>query len=140
MDNTLKEIQTIVSEGLGNLSFFEIDQDLPFQIKRIYYIYNVPTNHKRGMHAHKKLKQVLWCPFGEIEVVLDNGETKTSYILDSPSKVLIIIKGYWREIFWKMKNSVLCVGASEYYDENDYIRDYNIFKKLAKERFWDNEN
>ena len=59
---------------MGSLSFFEVEKDIPFEIKRIYYIYEVPAEEKRGMHAHKALEQVLWCPYGSIEIVLDNGK------------------------------------------------------------------
>lgn len=123
----------------GYLSFFETNKDIPFEIKRIYYIYDVPLGKKRGMHAHKTLCQVLWCPYGEIEVVLDNGKEKASYLLDSPEKILLILKGYWREMKWRKEGSVLCVAASDYYNESDYIRNYDDFIKMVKEGFW-NEN
>jgi dTDP-4-dehydrorhamnose 3,5-epimerase-like enzyme len=140
MKNTLIKIKTSGNKSIGYLSFFESNKDIPFEIKRIYYIYHVPLGIKRGMHAHKKLHQVLWCPFGEIEIELDNGKKKNKYLLNSPEKALLVLKGYWHNMIWKKENSVLCVAASDYYNEKDYIRDYDEFLKLVKEGFWDNEN
>lgn len=124
----------------GYLSFFEENKDVPFEIKRIYYIYSAPLGIKRGNHAHKRLSQLLWCPHGKVEVILDNGIDKHSYILDSPQKALIIPKGYWRDMIWKKKDSVLCVAASDFYSEDDYIRNYNEFVKYVESGYWKDEN
>ena len=144
----MKKIQNIVKDknthnlskkgdvNIGFLSFFESQKDIPFEIKRIYYIYQVPKGTKRGMHAHKKLEQILWCPYGTIEIVLYDGEKKAKHLLDSPEKTLYVRKGLWRDMYWKKNNSVLCVAASEYYDENDYIRDYDDFIKMVKDGYW----
>ncbi len=121
---------------IGYLTFFESNKDIPFDIKRIYFTYEVPYGIKRGMHAHKRLQQLLWCTYGKIEIILDDGNTKKSYILDSPNLGLLIPNGIWRDIVWKKEGSVLCVAASDYYDENDYIRDYDEFLKLVKEGYW----
>lgn len=134
------EINSVETPGKGYLSFFEANKDIPFEIKRIYYIYDVPTNIKRGMHAHKKLQQILWCPYGEIEIILDNGKAKDYYLLNSPEKGLFIENGIWREMIWKKERSVLCVAASNYYREDDYIRDYNEFLRYVKEGYWDDED
>jgi dTDP-4-dehydrorhamnose 3,5-epimerase-like enzyme len=131
--NNLIQIRSVGNGENGYLAFFESQQDITFVVKRIYYIYKVPINAKRGMHAHKKLKQIFWCPYGKIEVILDDGEQKRSYLLDEPEKALILSKCYWRDIYWRKKGSVLCVAASDYYDEADYIRDYNEFLKFTKE-------
>ncbi len=131
-------ISTKINET-GILSFFESQKDIPFDIKRIYYITNVKKNDIRGHHAHKQLKQLLFCPYGEIEIMLDNGYKKENILLDNPSKGLIIESGIWREMEWLIDNSVLCVAASEYYDENDYIRNYDEFKRLVEGGYW-NEN
>lgn len=138
--NFLISISTHSNDKLGELSFFESNKDIPFDFKRIYYIYNVPKETKRGYHAHKKLKQVLWCPYGSIEVLLDDGNEKKIYILDSPEKALLVLEGYWREMKWQKKDSVLCVAASDFYDENDYIRDYDEFIGYSKRGDWNNEN
>lgn len=116
----------------GFLSFFEAKKDIPFEIKRIYYTYDVPLNSKRGMHAHKNLQQILWCPYGEIEVVVDCGTEKNSFLLDTPEKALYLPAAIWRDMFWKRENSVLCVAASDYYSEDDYIRDYEEFLKYVR--------
>ena len=126
METKIIKIKKIISD-CGILSIFESNRDIPFEIKRIYYTYNAPLGTKRGMHAHKKLKQILFCPYGKIEVILDNGTEKKNVILDDPSKGLIIRGGIWRDLVWLKENSVLVVAASDYYDAYDYIRDYNEF-------------
>ena len=128
------------TEEEGYLSFFESKKDIPFDIKRIYYTYDVPVDTKRGMHAHKNLQQILWCPYGSIEIVLDDGVKKEGYLLDSPEKALIVGNGVWRDMYWRKEGSVLCVAASEYYSEDDYIRDYDTFLKYVKEGYWEDEN
>ncbi len=136
----LIESKTVNNKDFGNLSFLESNKDIPFDIKRIYYIYEVPLGTKRGMHAHKDLKQVLWCPYGEIDIVLDNGIEKKKYTLNEPNKLILVGSGVWRDMYWKKEGAVLCVAASDYYDESDYIRDYDEFIKLVKEGYWNNEN
>lgn len=131
----LINIKTNGKSGSGMLSFFESKKDIPFDVKRIYYISNVKDGVKRGFHAHKKLGQLLFCPYGEILMILDDGRTKEEILLDSPSKGIVIYdKIIWREMIWIKTNSVLCVAASDYYDESDYIRDYNEFKKRSNYR------
>ena len=132
MNYSLISIKTIDSGYAGKLSFFEEKRDIPFEIKRIYYIHGVPNDSKRGAHAHIALKQLLFCPFGKIEILLDDGTEKASIILDDPSKGLVIGPGLWRDMRWHQADSVLCVAASEYYDEKDYIRDYDAFLNYVK--------
>lgn len=127
MEINMIQIKTVVHPMEGTLSVFEGERDIPFAIKRIYYIYQVPQGIQRGGHAHKKLRQVLWCPFGSISIRLDNGFEKAEVLLDDPSKGLIVEHDMWREMLWKEEHAVLCVAASEYYEEEDYIRDYNAF-------------
>ena len=103
-------------------------------------MYDVPENTKRGMHAHRNLQQILWCPYGIIELLLDDGINKKSYFLDSPEKGLFIGNGIWREMYWRKEGSILCVAASEYYSEDDYIRDYDTFLKYERKGYWKNEN
>lgn len=140
MENLNFAVKTNGSKELGYLSFFEANKDIPFEIKRIYYTYDVPVGTKRGMHAHKSLNQILWCPYGIIEVVLDDGTKKKSYILDSPEKALLVGNGIWHDMYWKKEESVLCVAASDYYNENDYIRDYDEFLKYVEEGYWKDES
>lgn len=132
------DIKTMCDPQLGSLSVFEGEKDsaVPFLFKRIYYIYGVPEQGQRGCHAHKKLQQILFCPYGEIAIQLDDGNEKQEVILDSPNKGLFIGSGIWREMKWLKKNSVLCVAASDYYDESDYIRQYEDFIALKKEGYW----
>lgn len=122
-------INTIKTAKDGQLSFFESNRDIPFEIKRIYYITDVNMNGTRGAHAHKKLHQLLFCPYGSITIQLSNGKVKEEIVLDTPDKGLIIHPGLWRDMLWNKEKSVLCVAASLYYDENDYIRDYEEYMK-----------
>lgn len=140
MVNNLINVKKLGSCEKGYLSFFESEKDIPFEVKRIYYIYKAPVKIQRGMHAHKNLNQVLWCPHGLIEVVLDNGENKKTYVLDSPDKLLLVGSGIWRDMYWKKEGSVLCVAASDYYNEDDYIRDYDEFLRYVRKGYWNNEN
>lgn len=123
------KINTVSSVGIGELSFFDDYNDLPFNIKRIYYISKVPEGGLRGFHAHKKLKQLLFCPYGRILLVLENENGRKEIELSDPSIGVIIEKPTWREMRWLQKDSVLCVAASDYYYEKDYIRDYEEFKR-----------
>lgn len=121
-------IKTISTVDSGELSYFEGLNDIPFEIKRIYYISKVPEGTRRGFHAHKNLKQVLFCPYGRIQLVLENKEGREEIELTDPSLGIIIEKPTWREMLWLQKDSVLCVAASDYYDVGDYIRDYDEFR------------
>jgi uncharacterized RmlC-like cupin family protein len=124
------EIPKIISpEGMGSLSFIEKDI-ISFSIKRVYYLYDVPLNGERGGHAHKNLCQVLIALNGSFELLLDDGEKTKKIVLDRPDIGLYIPNGIWREMNKFSKNSVCLVLASEDYDENDYIRNYQEFKKI----------
>lgn len=120
-------IKTIPTVDAGQLSFFESNNDIPFEIKRIYYISKVPEGVRRGFHAHKNLKQLLFCPYGRIQLILDDGTNREEITLSDPSIGVLIEKAIWREMLWVEKNSVLCVAASDYYDTEDYIREYQEF-------------
>lgn len=133
MKTQMINIKTIDSRYAGKLSFFEGTHDVPFEIKRIYYIHGVPNASHRGGHAHIALQQILFCPYGKIEILLDDGYEKVSVVLDDPGRGLLIGPGLWRNMIWHQENSVLCVAASEYYDEKDYIRDYDVFLHYVKE-------
>lgn len=121
-------IKTIPTVDAGELSFFESMHEVPFEIKRIYYISKVPEGTRRGFHAHKKLKQLLFCPYGRIQLVLENKNGREEIELSDPSIGVVIEEPTWREMLWLQKDSVLCVAASEYYEIEDYIRDYSEFK------------
>lgn len=122
-------IKTIPTVGAGELSFFESIHDVPFEFKRMYYISKVPEGTRRGFHAHKKLKQLLFCPYGRIQLILENENGREEIELSDPSIGVVIEKTTWREMLWLQKDSVLCVAASDFYEVEDYIRDYDVFKK-----------
>ena len=126
------KIRTIPTVESGELSFFEAQRDVPFDIKRVYYISKVPEGTRRGFHAHKKLKQLLFCPYGEIQLILDNGCIKEELTLCDPSIAVVIERPVWREMLWIKQGSVLCVAASEEYDSKDYIRNYEEFLDYLK--------
>lgn len=124
-------IKTIPTIDAGELSFFEGTKDIDFDIKRMYYITKVPEGTRRGFHAHKELKQILFCPYGRIQLVLENKMGREEIELSDPSIGVVIDKPTWREMLWLQKDSVLCVGASDYYNPEDYIRSYEEFKEMA---------
>lgn len=125
-------IKTIPTVDAGELSFFEGNHDFPYEVRRMYYISKVPEGVRRGFHAHKKLKQLLFCPYGRIQIILDDGTRREEIELNDPSIGIVIDKPMWREMLWLQKNSVLCVAASEYYQSDDYIRNYNQFLEYIK--------
>lgn len=118
--------------AMGGLTFIEAERDIPFPIRRMYCIFKVAANQHRGFHAHTKNWQLLHCPHGSIDIILDDGEEKETVVLDDPSKGLILHPGLWREMVWNQDDSVLCVAASEYYDPDEYIRDYDTFLNFVK--------
>lgn len=127
-------IKTIPTVGAGELSFFESHHDVPFDIKRIYYISKVPEGSRRGYHAHKNLKQLLYCPYGRIQLILENEQGREEIELSDPSIGVVIERTTWREMLWLQKDSVLCVAASEFYDVDDYIRNYDDFRKVVQNK------
>lgn len=134
MQFKILDIHTRSTRETGILSFFESQHDIPFPIRRIYYIHGVARGMRRGFHAHKRLQQFLFCPYGRVEIMLDDGRQRTAILLDKPNKGLLLEDALWREMLWLEDNSVLCVAASDYYDEDDYIRDYQAFLKYIKEQ------
>lgn len=121
-------IRTVPTVDAGELSFLEATHDVPFEIKRLYYISKVPEGVRRGFHAHKKLKQLLFCPYGRIQLILENRNGREEIELSDPSIGVVIEECTWREMLWLQKDSVLCVAASDYYAAEDYIREYDAFK------------
>ncbi len=121
-----------LSDGRGNLTAIEGGADIPFDIKRVYYITRVQEDVVRGMHSHIKLHQVLICLNGSVKVKVFNGEEYEIHTLDRADIGLYIGPAVWREMHDFSEQSVLMVLASEYYDEKDYIRDYNEYLKQAK--------
>lgn len=116
----------IIAEPRGNLSIIEKDV-IPFEMKRVYYLYDVPAGAERGGHAHKNLKQFLIAISGSFDVILHDGHTQTKITLNRPYEGLLIYPGMWREINNFSSGSVCLAIASEVYDEADYIRDFEDF-------------
>lgn len=122
-----------LGDDRGSLVALESHQSIPFDIKRVYYIFGTQKGVSRGFHAHKQLKQVAVCVTGQCRMVLDNGITREEIWLDSATKGILIEDMVWREMHDFSEDCVLLVLASELYDESDYIRDYTHFKELASD-------
>lgn len=126
----LIEFPTIGSSALGFISVAECNKNVPFEIKRVYWTYFTPNDVQRGGHAHRQLEQVIFAVSGTIEFnVEDEAGNKSVFVLDKPHKGLYIPKRTWRDIKFSHSAVLLCI-ASEIYDEKDYIRDYEVFKKI----------
>lgn len=117
----------------GQLVAIEENKDLPFDVKRVYYIYDTLPGVRRGFHAHRNLQQILLCVNGTCKIHLDNGHDTAEVVLDKPNEGLYIANDMWREMYDFTPGTVLLVLASEYYDEADYIRNYDDFIKMVKE-------
>lgn len=131
----MKNCYDMSFKGIGNkevgfLLPVEQNCDVPFTIKRIYYLYDVPLNIRRGYHAHKKLEQVLICLKGKVKIQVYDGNVEKVIVLDKPTKGLYIGPFVWREMF-DFEDAVLLVIASDFYSESDYIRDYKQFLILS---------
>ena len=131
-DCTIIELDKHHSDRKGNISVVQNGETVPFDVKRIYYIYDVPGGESRGAHAHKDLSQLLVAASGSFRVTLDDGNVKRSFLLNRPYQGLYVVPGIWRDLDDFSSGAVCMVLASEVYQEDDYIRDYNeflIFKK-----------
>ena len=117
------------SDNRGYLSVVEGEIDIPFEIKRIYYLYMVPEA-SRGAHAHKQLQQLMIATSGSVHVTLDDGSNKKTFVLDKPWKGLLVAPGLWRTLDDFSGGAVCMVLASARYENEDYIRDYNDFLKF----------
>ena len=117
----------------GQLVAIEAMKDLPFEVKRVYYIYDTLPGVRRGFHAHKNLQQILLCVNGSCKIHLDDGQDTAEVVLDKPNEGLYISNNMWREMYDFVPGTVLLVLASEYYDEADYIRNYDAFIKMVRE-------
>ena len=116
----------------GNLTFIENSRHIPFDIKRIFYLYDVPGGETRAGHAHKKLDQFIIALSGSFDVILDDGLAKKTFILNRPNYGLYIPSMIWRELNNFSSGSVCLVLASEYYNEDNYIRDYDKYLRVVK--------
>ena len=113
----------------GSLVALECEQDIPFKVRRVYYIYGTQPGVPRGFHAHRKLKQILIAVSGSVTIDCEYLTKKEKFILDSPEQALLIEGLVWHEMHNFSENCVLLVLASEHYCEEDYIRNYDDFKK-----------
>lgn len=117
----------------GNISVIENTKTIPFEVERVYYLYDVPGGESRGGHAHKGLRQLIIAASGSFDVTLDDGNVKRTFTLNRPYQGLLVVPGIWRELNNFSSGSVCLVLASMKYDEDDYIREYNKFINLKNE-------
>jgi hypothetical protein len=121
-----------VEDRRGNLTFIEENRQIPFVIKRVYYLYDVPGGESRGGHAHKGLQQFIVAASGSFDVILDDGFERKRFHLNRSYYGLWVCPMIWRELDNFSSGSVCLVLVSELYDEADYIRDYDMFQKLQR--------
>ena len=114
----------------GKLTPIELDRDIPFRVKRMFYVYGVQNQNDRGKHSHLKTKQILIALSGKITVLCDDGKNIKNNVLDSPEKALYIPELIWDEQIYENENSVLLVLANTHYNVKDYIENYSDFKKI----------
>ena len=131
--STIKDCKVLplmkIHNRAGNITIIEGNKDVPFNIKRIYYLYDIPGGEERGGHAHKELFQLIVAASGAFDVVLDDGQNKKIVTLNRPDFGLIIVPGIWRELINFSSGAICLVLSSEIYSEADYIREYDDFNK-----------
>jgi hypothetical protein len=131
--NNLDEIELLdiptINDARGNLAVIEKDI-LPYPIKRVYYLFDVPSDSFRGGHAHKEQLEFLIALSGSFTVTLDDGQSKKSFLLNKPNKGLLLPTGIWRELEDFSSGAICLVLSSDEFEEDDYIRDYRSFKNL----------
>lgn len=133
-DCTVIELDRHHSDRKGNISVVENGRDVPFNVKRTYYLYDVPGGESRGGHAHKELRQLIIAASGSFTVTLDDGHVKRTFTLNRPYQGLYVVPGIWRTLDDFSSGAVCLVLASEKYDAADYIRDYNEFLEYKNGR------
>lgn len=131
MDYKLIEMD-VFGDSRGKLVSLESNKNIPFEIKRVYYIFDTLPEQKRGKHAHKTLEQIVVAMDGACEFILDNGTKKESIWLNRPDIGLYIGKNIWREMKNFSYGCKLMILASEYYDEKEYIKDYTTFLDMVR--------
>ncbi len=124
----------VIQDERGKLIALEGQKEIPFDVKRIYYIFDTSPNAERGFHAHKKLQQVAVCIHGSCTFVLDNGKNRSEVIMNTKDRGLYIEGIIWREMKDFSKDAVVIVFADEVYDESDYIKDYQSFISYVSRR------
>jgi dTDP-4-dehydrorhamnose 3,5-epimerase-like enzyme len=132
MDGCLEISFNPICDERGKLIAVSGNNEIPFEIKRFYYMFDLNYDAVRGGHAHKMLQQVLVCFTGECKIIFDNGITKHSITLNNPTQAIYVHKPLWRDIYPLSNNCVLGVFASDFYDPEDYIRNYSDFVEYIK--------
>ena len=119
----------------GNITIVEGQKNIPFDVRRIYYLYDIPGGEDRGGHAHKELYQLIVAASGSFNVLLDDGQNKKIVTLNRPDYGLMVVPGIWRELLEFSSGAICLVLASLKYDNNDYIRDYDQFFNFQKNKY-----
>lgn len=132
-DCTIVELDKHHSDRKGNLSVVENGETFPFDVKRVYYIYDVPGGESRGAHAHKELSQVIVAVSGSFKVTLDDGNVKRTFFLNRPYQGLYVKSGMWRDLEDFSSGAICMVLASDVYKSEDYIRDYDEFLNFRQQ-------
>lgn len=130
-DCSMLEIDRHNSEK-GNISVVENASTVPFDVKRVYYLYDIPGGESRGGHAHRELQQFIVAASGSFDVTIDDGKSRRTFTINRPYRGLLVVPGIWRELDNFSSGSVCLVLASSEYSEEDYIRDYSEFKEYKK--------
>ena len=131
-DCSVIDVSKVHNEA-GNITVVENGKHIPFDVKRVYYLYDIPGGEVRGGHAHYELEQYIIAASGSFDVILDDGKNKKRVTLNRPNLALHIVPGLWRELDNFSSGSISLVLASHIYDEMDYIRDYKEFLNLKDE-------
>ena len=131
-DCTMIELNKHHSDRKGNLSVVHNGETIPFDVKRVYYLYDIPGGESRGAHAHRELEQLIIAASGSFRVTLDDGGVKRSFVLNRPYQGLYVKPGIWRDLNDFSSGAVCMVLASEKFDKDDYIRDYKEFLEFRK--------
>lgn len=118
----------------GNITVVENSRTIPFDVRRVYYLYDVPGGESRGGHAHRELRQLIVSAGGSFDVTLDDGSVKRTFTLNRPYQGLLVVPGIWRELNNFSSGSVCLVLASHEYDESDYIRSYDEFIRYKQQQ------
>lgn len=131
-DCSIIELDKHHSDRKGNITVVENGRDVPFEVRRTYYLYDVPGGESRGAHAHRELSQLIIAASGSFSVTLDDGNVKRTFILNRPYQGLYVVPGIWRTLEDFSSGAVCLVLASHPYDAGDYIRDYDEFIKYKR--------
>ena len=132
-DCSIIELDKHHSDRKGNLTVVENNKEVPFEVRRIYYLYDVPGGESRGAHAHRELSQLIIAASGSFSVTLDDGRVKRTFVLNRPYQGLYVVPGIWRTLDDFSLGAVCLVLASHPYDAGDYIRDYDEFIRYKNE-------